>query len=158
MFGQAKTQFELDGTRLQESEAYGVGGLVVLNQSDLLVVVWDGERQGKRGGTEDTLNEARKRGVTVAWIDAKHPENWLLLDAATPFPTVNGGQGVVPNRSGTPAAIRSLVRQVLESPKPPQAATLKSDDERIDPESALKTFSQRKTPAVQPGRLLAASS
>ena len=74
--GQAKTKFELDGTRLQESEAYGEGGLVVFNQSDSLVVVWDGERLGKRGGTEDTLNEARSRGVTVAWTDAREPRSF----------------------------------------------------------------------------------
>jgi len=48
------TRFELDGTRAEESEAYGAGGRVVLNQSDLLVVVWDGQRLNKRGGTEET--------------------------------------------------------------------------------------------------------
>jgi hypothetical protein len=65
MLAQATAQFELDGTRAEESEAYGAGGRVVLNQSDLLIVVWDGERQGKRGGTEETFDEARNRGVTV---------------------------------------------------------------------------------------------
>jgi hypothetical protein len=41
LFDQAKIRFELDGTRAEAGEAYGVGGRVVLNQSDLLFVVWD---------------------------------------------------------------------------------------------------------------------
>jgi hypothetical protein len=61
LLAEATTRFELDGTSAEEAAAYGRGGLVVLNQSDLLIVVWDGERQGKRGGTEDTFSEGQPR-------------------------------------------------------------------------------------------------
>lgn len=47
----ARVCFQLDGSRADEGAAYGAGGRVVLNQSDLLIVVWDGQRQNKRGGT-----------------------------------------------------------------------------------------------------------
>jgi hypothetical protein len=146
LLAKAATRFELDGTRAEDGEAYGQGGLVVLNQSDLLIVVWDGERQGKRGGTEDTLDQARKRGVAIAWIDAKDPKNWQLLDAATPLPMVVSGQRIIPNRSGTQGAIRALVHEVLELPRPPQDTISKSDDERIDPESSLKIFYRETRP------------
>jgi hypothetical protein len=117
LLAKATTRFELDGTRAESEEAYGEGGLVVLNQSDLLIVVWDGERQGKRGGTEDTFSEARRRGLTVVWIDAKEPENWQLLDAATELPRGAVGARVVPNRLGTSAALAEQVREILEIPK-----------------------------------------
>ena len=124
----ATTRFELDGTRAEESAAYGEGGLVVLNQSDLLIVVWDGERHGKRGGTEETFGEARSRGVTVAWIDARAPQNWQLLDAATPLPrrrrrTARRARWLWLRGRGW----RKLVREVLELPKPVEA----SDQEGI---------------------------
>src|SRR5579863_8406296 len=38
----ALTSFELDGRRERENEAYSQAGRVVLNQSDLLVAIWDG--------------------------------------------------------------------------------------------------------------------
>jgi hypothetical protein len=82
----------------------------VLTQSDLLIVVWDGQRLGKRGGTEETFDEARSRGVTVAWIDAHAPHQWRLLDAATPLPRVPAGQRVTPDGSGSADSLRQLVR------------------------------------------------
>ena len=88
----AKTRFELDGTRVAESDAYAEAGLVVLNQSDLLIVVWDGRRLCKHGGTEDTLFEARSRGMTVAWIDALEPTNWQLLDPLPLLPRVTASR------------------------------------------------------------------
>ena len=121
---------------------------MVLNQSDLLIVVWDGERHGKRGGTEDTFNEARSRGVTVAWIDAKDPTNWQLLDAATPLPRVvatgelRRARWLRLRRS----ELAKLVREVLELPKLAEDTkkeshdTREPHDKRIDAREGLKMF------------------
>jgi hypothetical protein len=149
----ATTRFELDGTRAEEAAAYGRGGLVVLNQSDLLIVVWDGERQGKRGGTEDTFSEGRSRGVTVAWIDAKEPRNWQLLDAATPLPGVATGQRVAPDGSGSAVGLTKLVRKVLELPKLAEDAkkesheTKEPHDKRVDARTGLKLFYAERRPS-----------
>jgi hypothetical protein len=146
LLAQATTRFELDGTRAEESAAYGRGGLVVLNQSDLLIVVWDGERQGKRGGTEDTFSEGRSRGVTVAWIDANEPRNWQLLDATTTLPRVATGERVAPDGSGSVDGVRELVREVLELPKLVEETKKESHDKReshdrrIDARTGLKWF------------------
>ena len=146
LLAQATTRFELDGTRAEEAAAYGRGGLVVLNQSDLLIVVWDGERQGKRGGTEESFGEERSRGVTVVWIDALEPRNWQLLDAATPLPVVAAGQRVVPDGSGSAVGLAILVREVLELPKLAEAPkkesheTREPHDKRIDARTGLKLF------------------
>jgi hypothetical protein len=140
LLARATTRFELDGTRAEESAAYGAAGLVVLNQADLLVVVWDGKRLGKRGGTEETFGEARSRGVTVVWIDALEPQSWQLLDAATALPRAAEGQRLAPDGSGSADALRELIREALELPKLVEDATTKAHDRRIDPERALKDF------------------
>jgi hypothetical protein len=150
LLAKATIVFELDGARAEDSEAYGQGGLVVLNQSDLLVVVWDGQRLGKIGGTEDTFNKARNRGVPIAWIDALEPRNWQLLDAATPLPRVAAGQRVAPDGSGSPDAVRELVREALELPKPVEDATKKGHEKRTDPEPALQRFYSEERPRITP--------
>ena len=70
--------FELDGTHARADDAYAAAGRVVLNQSDLLVVVWDGH-EGGRGGTLQTLEEAIRYQVPVVWIDAVAPHDWRIL-------------------------------------------------------------------------------
>ena len=56
--GAGVTTFELDGNRSAAPNAYALGGRVVLNQSDLLVVVWDGQNRAGDGSTVDTAQEA----------------------------------------------------------------------------------------------------
>ncbi|MBI5506113.1 MAG: DUF4231 domain-containing protein [Deltaproteobacteria bacterium] len=126
--------FELDGRRRDGGAAYGEAGRVVLNQSDLLFVVWDGERRGKRGGTEDTFDEARRRGVPTVWIDAHAPHEWQMLRPNQRVPAAGKDGRVAPPTSapGTPASLdplRETVRQALalpEAARPPASADLSS--------------------------------
>ena len=71
--------YELDGQRLVTSEAYAMAGRVVLNQSDLLVAVWDRGKAAGGGGTVQTIREAIHYRVPVLWINALRPEVWKLL-------------------------------------------------------------------------------
>ena len=79
--GAGLTIFELDGDRAHAPEAYGAAGRVVLNQSDLLVAVWDGDKARGAGGTVDTLHEALRYHVPVICIDAVRPDQCRLLRA-----------------------------------------------------------------------------
>lgn len=102
----ALTRFELDGSRADAPGAYWASGTVILNQSDLLIVVWDGDRRAHRGGTEHILDEARRRGVPTIWIQAQNPHSWQRLHSSK-APSDGPGDG---------AAIRRVVRQALELP------------------------------------------
>ena len=62
--------FELDGDRSAEAEAYGAAGRVVLNQSDLLIAVWDGGKPAGDGGTVQTLPRGHPLLRPIFWIDA----------------------------------------------------------------------------------------
>ena len=79
--GAGLTTFELDGERTEDGSgaAYGAAGRVVLNQSDLLVVVWDGMEAHGAGGTVETAALAVRFHVPVLWIDAAAPFGWGLL-------------------------------------------------------------------------------
>jgi len=147
-------RFELDGCRLDEGGAYGAGGRVVLNQSDLLMVVWDGERKGKRGGTEETFDEARRRGVPTLWIDAHAPHTWRLLDAATPLPLVADGQRQTPGDSNSEETLRKCVRNALEMPKLPEplaAGTHTGANRKAeDPQRNLELFYREHQPGRNP--------
>lgn len=114
LFERAATRFELDGRRTDAGEAYGAGGQVVLNQSDLLIAVWDGEFQGKGQGTEDIVAEARRRHLPVVWIDAHAPHAWEIAGPTTPRPRSNGGRRLAPSRESFEDELRSLVREALD--------------------------------------------
>lgn len=117
LLSNARTVFALDGSRGDSSHAYHNAGTVVLNQSDLLVVVWDGERKNQRGGTEETFDDAVERGVPVIWIDAHAPHHWRLV--TQPIRKLEGiapGQRAALKKSQSPEELRSYVRQRLELP------------------------------------------
>ena len=71
--GAGLVRFELEGSRSMEAEAYRNSAQVVLNQSDLLLIIWDGHYHDKPGGTEETLLSARIQQIPIIWIDACAP-------------------------------------------------------------------------------------
>ncbi len=124
LLARAETVFELDGTRGDEAYAYQIAGEVVLNQSDILVVVWDGERKNLRGGTEVILDTAIGRGIPVAWVDAKAPHNWQLLTDQRQLRDLLGDEGetITLSDSSDRSALSGVVQRLLHFPEAPAAA------------------------------------
>ena len=102
--GPGLVTFELDGDREAEGAAYGAAGRVVLNQSDLLVVVWDGRERAGEGGTVDTLYQALAFHVPVLWIDALHPEERMVLGADDDLGRLKQDGRCTPKARPAPAA------------------------------------------------------
>lgn len=48
--------------------AYEAAGKYVLDNSDMLITIWDGREARGRGGTADIVARARKRRLPIAWI------------------------------------------------------------------------------------------
>jgi hypothetical protein len=88
--GDRLTRFEMDGDRADPPGAYAAAGQVVVNQSDLLVVVWDGGPAEGAGGTVNTLREALAYHVPVLWIDALEDHGWMLLRSAADLDRLPG--------------------------------------------------------------------
>jgi len=106
------TVLELEGLRTHSAGAYAVAGRVVLEQSDLLMVVWDGGGGNKRGGTVATMQEALAGLVPVLWIDARAPHRWQLLERASDLPVWHG-ERCVPSRL-EPADLVAMVERTLK--------------------------------------------
>lgn len=114
------TTFEMDGDPDHRPEAYGACGQVVLNQSDLLLVVWDGDRLGQHGGTEETFDAARTRGVPIVWMDAHAPHDWQVLDASSKLPREQAGVRLAPARLDHAARVETLRKVVGHALAPPE--------------------------------------
>jgi hypothetical protein len=50
--------------------AYEAAGNYVLDNSDVLITIWDGREAQGLGGTADIVERARKRGLPIAWVHA----------------------------------------------------------------------------------------
>jgi hypothetical protein len=81
---------ELDGKaaeikgdkRIPDSHNYEVSGRALLNQTDLLVAVWDGQPAHGPGGTGQIVLEALQCGIPVIWIPWDSPGKWQLYNAS----------------------------------------------------------------------------
>jgi hypothetical protein len=63
------------------SERAALAGRVLIEQSDLLIGIWDGASRAFIGGTGHTIAVALEMGAPVVWIDPNAPENWRILRA-----------------------------------------------------------------------------
>lgn len=126
-------RFELDGQRDSEgapdneAHAYASAGQVVLNQSDLLILIWDGGASAGVGGTADTLERALHYHVPTIWIDSRKPRLWQCLRSAEDGgklkksgdryePTCKEAQDAETLRRGIAEAVRPIVRAELGLP------------------------------------------
>jgi hypothetical protein len=104
-----------------------LAGRVMIEQSDLLIAIWDGVTRALVGGTGHTIEIALETGTPVLWIDANRPERWRMLSGPEALVTINqevevdGGrqaqlQGLV-ERALRPAALPGLVGRHRHRPK-----------------------------------------
>jgi hypothetical protein len=117
--GLATAVFELDGDRARSSESYLVAGRVLLNQSDLLIALWDGEDAQGLGGTGQIVREALQRGIPTLWVQWNKPTDRRLLERLSDV------------KAGTPSpeeeAMKSLLEQKVAELLLPPAANHRSD-------------------------------
>jgi len=66
------------GVRKPSSAAYEAVGRALLNQTDLLVAVWDGKPSQGRGGTGAVAADALQRGIPMVWVIWSSPDTWVL--------------------------------------------------------------------------------
>lgn len=56
--------------RRPAEDGYSAVGDWLVEKSDILLAIWDGQPSQGRGGTVDVMDRARDKGVPVIWIDA----------------------------------------------------------------------------------------
>jgi hypothetical protein len=70
-----------DGIRKPDNHSYETVGRALLNQTDILIAVWDGKDAGGKGGTGQVVKEALVNGIPVIRVPWNNPEKWSLLSA-----------------------------------------------------------------------------
>ena len=86
---------------------------VMIEQSDLLLAVWDGVSRAFIGGTGHTIQMALEAGAPVVWIDANQPDDWRILFGPEALATAHGGTGVRDQDSDRDAELQVLVHRAL---------------------------------------------
>lgn len=90
------------------SECVACAGRIVIEQSDIVIGVWDGASTSLVGGTGHTIAAALDLGAPGIWIDAAAPENWRILRAPEALAAIS----FVPGEDRE-AALATLVRDAL---------------------------------------------
>lgn len=101
LLSKATAILELDGSRDTaespnlNSESYETAGRIMLNQSDVLIAIWDGD-PGSKGGTGQIVGEAERLGIPVIWIESKSPHaiNVILQSIKTTTPWKDSSRGL----------------------------------------------------------------
>jgi len=57
--------------RKPPEDGYDAVGRRLLDLSNVLIAVWDGEGSRGKGGTVDVIEQARARGIPVVWVHAR---------------------------------------------------------------------------------------
>lgn len=116
---------------------YATLGQLIVRQADLIVALWDGGPPGGMGGTADVVQEARRSGVPVVWIDPRDPATAAHSIVPDPRSAHVSVLDLVERRkagdvlahaaiiTGETAAIQRAVRNVLLGADPLRAACVR---------------------------------
>jgi hypothetical protein len=117
----AKLQFPNDQRKAsmfaaESSLRVALAGRVMIEQSDLLVAVWDGLSHAHIGGTGHTIQVALETGAPVVWIDTRAPDRWRILSGQEALAGAGVESRTEVDRS---AELRAIVRHALYPADPP---------------------------------------
>ncbi|UPT62250.1 MAG: DUF4231 domain-containing protein [Hyphomonadaceae bacterium JAD_PAG50586_4] len=97
------------------SQRVALAARIVIEQSDILIAIWDGARTTFVGGTGHTVAAALALGGNVVWIDPTAPEDWRILGAPEALATLHAA----PQHADRDGQLKRLVAQAV-SPAAPQ--------------------------------------
>lgn len=91
------------------SSRVALAARIVIEQSDILIAIWDGARTTFVGGTGHTVAAALALGGNVVWIDPAAPEDWRILGAPEALASLHAAS----SRTDREAQLKRLVAQAL---------------------------------------------
>ena len=130
------------------SERAAAAGRVMIEQSDILIAIWDGVTPGAVGGTRHTISAALDHGAPVIWIDAAAPDRWSVM--RTPECLSVGSPDA---KSASPADIEALVEAMINPPAADQnESTIRFLTEQWHPRSGRRFHAYRRIELLFGGR------
>ena len=100
------TQFEAE-TSVRVAQA----ATLVIEQSDIIIGIWDAATAASGGGTGHTIAAALALGAPVIWIEPANPDNWRILRA----PEALASLATAPVDGNRLADLTAIVAGVLEA-------------------------------------------
>lgn len=79
LLDRARNVTELSGQLADSKEAYVNSGQTIIDESDVMVGVWDGAPAAGKGGTPEIIEMALRRGKPVIWVDASGKSEARIL-------------------------------------------------------------------------------
>ncbi len=137
-------------TQLFEAEMstrVALAGRILIEQSDIIIGVWDGLSTAHIGGTGHTIAAALNLGAPVIWIHPAHPGHWRVLRAPEALSSID--TGCTEDAGHGSEAISALVRDALhpgEDENHPGISSL--DGERWRPASHRLSHAYRRVEAL----------
>lgn len=127
----------------ESSRQVAIAGGMLIEQSDLLIAVWDGVTTAHPGGTGHTVAAAVELGSAVLWIDPASPEDWRFLSA--PESLAQRGAGT----AADPASqLDSLVQKMLGADEDVGERANSLDHETWSPRSLRLAHGYRRIEAL----------
>lgn len=96
------------------AERVATAGRILIEQSDVLIAIWDGYTPGATGGTRHTIAAALGAGTPVIWIDASNPATAARLRLPEELFALDGLKPLEPDD------IAALFRSVIDPPESDQ--------------------------------------
>nr|WP_298929922.1 hypothetical protein [uncultured Erythrobacter sp.] len=103
------------------SHRAALAGRILIEQSDILIAVWDGTGTANSGGTGHTARLALEAGVPVIWVDPAEPDTWYII--TTPEVLSEPTTGEVSSAKDT-SGIASLVAGCIGLPAPTETGAM----------------------------------
>lgn len=94
---------------LESATRAALAGRILIEQSDLIIGVWDGKSTASLGGTGHTIATALDLGAPVIWIDPTEPESWRILHTPESLAVMQGN----PPTRDRETQIQTIVRDVI---------------------------------------------
>jgi hypothetical protein len=94
----------------EASKRVALAGTVMIEQSDLIIAVWDGNTTAHVGGTGHTVSTALDLGAPVLCINPTRPESWRIFHALEQL----GVPAADVSRAARDAALTAVIRAALD--------------------------------------------
>jgi hypothetical protein len=147
LLGRAGAVLVLPGDRQDQGKAYEAAGLTILDQSDIVIAIWDGGVPRGRGGTPALVDAAARFSVPVIHVDAKAAEPTLLKWAGLDkYPVNAGALSDVPREEFADNTAMKLVDRLLQVPSTQIAVT---DEKAKEGMTSAGAAEQKESPAEQ---------
>ena len=116
LLGQAETTLVLPGCRAQEASAYETAGLTIVDNSDLLLAIWDGGAPEGWGGTIEFIDRAARNDLPIILVDAKAKQQpRILWSGLAQFRASGAGIFDLP-ASDLTSALPNVVDEIVRPP------------------------------------------